>query len=486
VTDPLSSDLASLRIDRSPPSGGAAKRVVVALVLVGSVGAAGWVAYPRIRGQVFETDVTTTEVALLSPVQSSIQVTATGYIVPQVTSKVGPHDTGRLASVLVKEGDTVKAGQVLAEMETFDQRSAVAAAESRIAVARARVETARATLAETRQKVARESPLVEHGAESKSVLDDLVAQQTSLEQQVKAAEAEVAATEAERGTLGLSLRERTVVAPIDGTVVSKPMKPGEIASPGDTAAIVELADFRSLLAEVDVPENRLGSIRIRGPAEIILDAYPDRHFRGEVVELGKRVDRSKATLVVKVKFSDAILTCDPAADGTSAKRGVVAHDEPQAWLHRLDHAPDGTSADRGLLPGGTPETWLHRLDHAPDGTSAERGVVARDAPETCRPDGVLPEMSAHVSFLSAAVSDDALKAPPKKVVLANAVVERDGRKVVFVVGDDGAAHSVPVTVGSTLGTSVELLAGPASGARVVASPPPELVDGMKVKEKGVG
>ena len=434
MSDPLSSDLASLRIDRTAPSSSAAKRAVVTVLLLGAIGAVGWAVYPRIRGQVFKTEVATTEVTLLSPVQSSVQVTATGYIVPQVTSKIGPHDTGRLAAVLVKEGDTVKAGEVLAEMETIDQRSAVAAAESRIAVSRARVETARATLAETKQKVARERPLVEHGAESKSILDDLVAQQGSLEQQVKAAEAEVAAAEAERATLGVSLRERTVVAPIDGTVVSKPMKPGEIANPGDTAPIVELADFRSLLAEVDVPENRLASIRIGGPAEIILDAYPDRHFRGEVVELGKRVDRSKATLIVKVKFTDAILTCD--------------------------HAP------------AEPGTWHHRLDHAP----AE--------PETCRPDGVLPEMSAHVSFLSAPVSDDALKAPPKKVVATSAVVDRDGRKVVFVVSDDGAVHSVPVTIGGTLGTSVELLTGPPSGAHVVASPPPELVDQMKVKEKG--
>jgi multidrug efflux pump subunit AcrA (membrane-fusion protein) len=93
-------------------------------------------------------------------------------------------------------------------------------------------------------------------------------------------------------------------------------------------------------------------------------------------------------------------------------------------------------------------------------------------------------MSAHVSFLSAPVSDDALKAPPKKVVPASAVVDRDGRKVVFVVSDDGAVHSVPVTIGSTLGTSVDLLTGPPSGARIVASPPQELVDEMKVKEKG--
>ena len=470
MSDPLSSDLASLRIDRTAPSSSAAKRAVVTLLVLAAVGAAGWAAYPRIRGQVFKTEVATTEVTLLSPVQSSVQVTATGYIVPQVTSKIGPHDTGRLAAVLVKEGDTVKAGQVLAEMETIDQRSAVAAAESRIAVSRARVETARATLAETMQKVARERPLVEHGAESKSILDDLVAQQASLEQQVKAAEAEVAAAEAERATLGVSLRERTVVAPIDGTVVSKPMKPGEIANPGDTAPIVELADFRSLVAEVDVPENRLASIHIGGPAEIILDAYPDRHFRGEVVELGKRIDRSKATLVVKVKFTDAILTC--TADGTPANGRVVAPNEPETWPHRSDHAPDGTSAERGVVARDKPETWPHRSDHAP----AE--------PETCRPDGVLPEMSAHVSFLSAPVSDDALKAPPKKVVPASAVVDRDGRKVVFVVSDDGAVHSVPVTIGGTLGTSVDLLTGPASGARIVASPPQELVDEMKVKEKG--
>ncbi len=94
-------------------------------------------------------------------------------------------------------------------------------------------------------------------------------------------------------------------------------------------------------------------------------------------------------------------------------------------------------------------------------------------------------MSARVSFLSAPVSEDALKAPPKKVAAADAVVDRGGRKVVFVVGDDGAVRSMPVTVGTAAsGSSVELLSGPASGTRIVAAPPPELADGMKVKEKG--
>jgi len=404
VTDQLSSDLASLRIDRETRSTGGGKRVFLGVVIVLALGAAGYATYPRARAEIFKTEVAYSEVALVSPVQSSVLVTATGYIIPQVTSKVGPHDTGRLARVFVKEGDTVKQGQVLAEMETLDQKAAIAGSAARVAVAQARVETARATLGETKQKVAREQALVAHGAEGKSVLEDLQAQQASLAQQVKAAEAEVSAAEAERSTLGLNLRERTVVAPINGTVVSKPMKPGEVTNPGDINPIVELVDFDSLLAEVDVPETRLSSIKVGGPAEIVLDAYPDRHLRGQVEDLGKRVDRAKATLMVKVKIT---------------------------------------------------------------------GDVS----------GVLPEMSVRVSFLAEALSDEALKAKPKKVVTTDAIVDRGGRKVVFVA-EGGVVHAVPVTTAGPVGSSVELLDGPASGARVVASPPPELVDGMKVKEKG--
>jgi RND family efflux transporter MFP subunit len=407
VTDPLSADLASLRIERNVKGRAGGKRLVT--VTVGTIGialasAVAWVEYPRIRARVYKTEVSLTEVTTLSPVQSSIQATATGYIVPQVTSKVGPHDVGRIARVFVKEGDTVRAGQVLAELDTLDQETALAAAASKVAVMQAKVETARATLAETKVKVAREAPIVEHGAESKSVLDDLVAQQASLEQEVKAAQADVVAAEADCSTLRVGLRQRTVVAPIDGVVVSKPAMPGYMATPADATPLVELVDFTSLLAEVDVPENRLSLISVGSPVELVLDAYPDRPHRGQVVEFGKRVDRSKATIVVKVKFSDDM-------------------------------------------------------------------------------ENVLPEMSVRASFLGSPVSDEALKARPKKMIASSAVVDRGGRKVVLVV-DDGVVHEVPVTLGASMGNDLELLDGPPSGAHVVSAPPPEIVDGSKVKEKG--
>jgi hypothetical protein len=157
------------------------------------------------------------------------------------------------------------------------------------------------------------------------------------------------------------------------------------------------------MVETDVPETRLHLVKLGGPCEIVLDAYPNKRYRGLATELGQRVNRAKATVVVKVKFADD-------------------------------------------------------------------------------PENVLPEMSARVSFLAKAITDEALKESPKRVVAAEAIVERAGQKVVFVV-DSGKLHAVPVRVGAAVGaTAVELLDGPAPGAKVVAKPTAESVDGARIKE----
>ncbi|MDB4935173.1 MAG: efflux transporter, family, subunit, partial [Labilithrix sp.] len=140
-----------------------------------------------------------------------------------------------------------------------------------------------------------------------------------------------------------------------------------------------------------------------GPCEIVLDAYPNKRYRGVATELGQRVNRAKATVVVKVKFAD----------------------DPQ---------------------------------------------------------GVLPEMSARVSFLSKAITDDALKEAPKRVVASEAVVDRNGQKVVFAV-ESGKLRAFPVKLGPPVGASaVELLDGPAPGVKVVAKPNTETAEGQRIKE----
>jgi len=98
-------------------------------------------------------------------------------------------------------------------------------------------------------------------------------------------------------------------------------------------------------------------------------------------------------------------------------------------------------------------------------------------------DGVLPDMSARVSFLSQPLDEVALGAKPKPVVPASALAERSGAKVVFVIDGD-AVHMRTVRVGEKLGSGYELIEGPAAGTRVVANPPATLADGHRVKERG--
>jgi len=159
------------------------------------------------------------------------------------------------------------------------------------------------------------------------------------------------------------------------------------------------------MVEADVPEARLHLVKMGGPCEVILDAYPNKRYRCTAASLGQRVNRSKGTVMVKVSF-----------DGSEDLEGV------------------------------------------------------------------LPEMSARVSFLARAIADAARNERPKKVVGTSAVATRGGNKVVYTVAD-GKLHEVPVRVGEPVGGSaLELLDGPPPGTKVVANPTAETSDGQRIKE----
>ena len=140
MTDQLSADLASLRIHRDegprPPS--RLPRVLAILAVVGALGAGGAVALPHLKAQIFKTEISVTEISMVSPVQASVSVTSTGYVVAQTVSKVGAKVPGRVAKVHVREGSVVHAGDPLIELDDADQKTAIAASTSRVVVARAR------------------------------------------------------------------------------------------------------------------------------------------------------------------------------------------------------------------------------------------------------------------------------------------------------------------------------------------------------------
>lgn len=304
MSDQLSADLASLRIDRSVKP----RRTWLRVGLwVAGVGAVLWAvvtfAVPALQARFFRTEVEVTEISSVSPTQADVELTATGYVIPQTTAKVGAKVIGRISKVNLREGQTVKAGDVIFELDALDQQAAVQSAAARAAAASARIASAKASSAETQLNYDRQKKLADTGAVPKATVEDLAARLDALDAQTKAAEAEAQAAQAETRALATGLGNLRILAPIDGTAVTKPASVGDIAGPANVGSLVELVDFNSLLVEVDVPELRLGLVKKGGPCEIVLDALAPARFRGEVAELGPRLNRSKATGLVKVKFA---------------------------------------------------------------------------------------------------------------------------------------------------------------------------------------
>ncbi|HUJ74260.1 MAG TPA: efflux RND transporter periplasmic adaptor subunit [bacterium] len=267
----------------------------------------GLMAWPYVEARLFKTEVTVTRIAMVSPVSASTTLTASGYVVPQLISKVAAKLPGRVATLLVREGDKVAKDQVLMTLDAADQISQLAQARSRVVAAQARVVAARATLAETELQLAREKLLSAAGVSPRSNMEDLQAHADSLRAALDAATSDVRVAQSDVEAAKVALENMTIRSPIAGTILDKPLQVGEVVGYSPSGALqnlVDVADLNTDMVEVDVPEARLHLVHLGAPCEITLDAFPGRRFRGEVAEFGKQVDRAKATLIVKVRFLD--------------------------------------------------------------------------------------------------------------------------------------------------------------------------------------
>lgn len=413
MPDQLSSDLAQLKIDRSAPSPRRnALRTALILIVIAATGAAAYGFMKRkVEAALVVREISATEILLVSPSQAQIELTASGYVVPQVISRIAAKVPGRLAKVYVKQGDTVSEGALLFEIDTNDQDAAIAVADSQVASAKARVAVARANHAEAVQLLERRRALEAEKIGARSDVEDSVARVSVLAQLIKVAETDLKVSQANAAAQRVNLKNFVVRSPLRGTVTNKPPQAGEFIGPqpaGIAADMggVEITEFSSLMVEVDIPESRLHQVKKGTPSEIVLDAFPNKRYRGRLWEVTPKVNRAKATVIVKVEFLD-------------------------------------------------------------------------------EKDGVLPEMSARVSFLSAELDKAAINVPPKVVVPGSALLDRAGSKAVYVI-DGGKVRLTPVTVGEPIGSGFVLVNGPPPGTRIVQTPSANLVDGQTVQEKNEG
>jgi HlyD family secretion protein len=321
MTDDLHRDLMSLKIDRDEPP--ARRGWIIWLLVAGACVGAVVLGMPYLEATIFKTQVSVTEVRRVSPAQASVGLTASGYVQADVTSRPAPKVPGRVAKVHIKQGDRVERGQVLLELDPADEVANIQTAQSQVRAALAQAESAKARgsvaeaqLQEAIVQATRERRLADQRVVGFAAAEDLEARVSSLRQSVDAATAEAAAARAQAqalqsqvNALKTSLGNLTLVAPISGTIINRPPQVGEYVGPQPPGVTVDMggiriADFSSLIVETDIPEARLGQIKVGGPAEIVLDAYPERRYRAQVREITPQVDRAKATVIVKVAFAE--------------------------------------------------------------------------------------------------------------------------------------------------------------------------------------
>jgi HlyD family secretion protein len=346
--DNLSNELNKLKIDKSKrvqARSGSRSGIIVIIAVLLLVGIFFAVA-------MFRKPSAAATVQIVHPrVESSGQtavLVATGYVVAHHKIQVGSKIAGRVAWIGVEKGDHVKRDQTVVRLEDseyraqFEQaRSAYDSAVARlnelergsrpeeVERARADVERAQADLSTSDAQLKRIEGLVKEGVASRQTLDDAkgrydsaranlasltktyeLTKQGARTEQVDAARAEVARSKAAVDYAKTILDATEIRVPSDGTILERNVERGEMVTTsfvGDRGAksfVVTIADLNDIQVELDINQNDFNRIGPDQPCTVVTDAFPDRVYQCRVDEIAPEANRQKATVQVKVKFTE--------------------------------------------------------------------------------------------------------------------------------------------------------------------------------------
>ena len=139
--------------------------------------------------------------------------------------------------------------------------------------------------------------------------DEVLGRYDRAQAAVNSAQAAVRAAEANRRAAEVAVEQTVIRAPFDGVVLTKNANVGDTITPFSSAldtkgAVVTMADMSTLEVEADVSESNLEKVHVDQPCMIELDALPSVRFEGYVSRMVPTVDRTKATVMTKIRFRE--------------------------------------------------------------------------------------------------------------------------------------------------------------------------------------
>jgi HlyD family secretion protein len=218
-------------------------------------------------------------------------VTASGKIEAKTSVDISADITGRIIDIAVREGDLVKRGQFILQIDPAQYQAAVARAQGVVASTQATLIQTKATRDQAERAWNRARQLTQLG-------DNLIAPEAAEQAQTafEVAEANYQATRAQLEQARASLQEAKdnlakthLTAPISGRVVRLAVEEGEVAVPGtfsrETGLLMTIADLSVILAKVQVDETDVVRLKPHDSVEVTIDAYPDTTFSGRVTKV---------------------------------------------------------------------------------------------------------------------------------------------------------------------------------------------------------
>ena len=245
-------------------------------------------------------------------------VTASGEIKPKTYANVGANAFGKIVKLYVKEGDHVKKGQLLAQLENVQPESDVQASRASLdasqkdyIAAQAALNTNRADLQRAKADLEQKSLDYKRAQElfkaalipksdyesrkaayetSAAGLDQAKARVAQAAAQLESAKGHINQNAASLRRASDALSKTTYLAPFDGVITNLPVREGETVvvgiqnSPGST--LMTVADMGIITAEVQVDETDIVNVKLGQPAEVSIDAIPKKKFKGVVSQIG--------------------------------------------------------------------------------------------------------------------------------------------------------------------------------------------------------
>lgn len=323
---------------------------LLALLVLGLVSGAGYVAYSQITTAQRQEMRRRIQTATVEQVNLPVTISANGTVQPERSVNVSPKTSGKLRQLLVKEGDRVQEGQILAYMDDSNLQGQYTQAQGQlaqakanlektlvgnrsqdIAQAQAQVESDRAALWQADRTFQQNKQLYGSGAinqrdfnTSLAARDQAAAQLTRSQQalalqragsrpeDVEQARAQVKTAEGQLQTIQAQLDDTIIRAPFSGIVTKKFADPGAFVTPTTSGSSVTSATSSSILAlasnnqiVANVAESNIAQIKLGVPAIIKADAYPGQSFKGRVIQIAAQSTTVQNVTSFEVKSSVA-------------------------------------------------------------------------------------------------------------------------------------------------------------------------------------